>query len=167
MAIENPYAKAARREREREIAESKPSLQVPVRVDPAPYVEAFLLDEDELSYTSQKPEVVVLSRALDKMPDDLDGCDKLLRELLRLENHAASTRGEVLAHVRDTRLYKRDFKTFEAYCRERHSISRSRAYQLIALTQPQAALPPGPSANSAKVRKAKEPKRCPHCGELL
>lgn len=39
--------------------------------------------------------------------------------------------GEALASVRDNRLYRADFATFEDYCRERWGFSRQRALQLI------------------------------------
>jgi DNA modification methylase len=39
--------------------------------------------------------------------------------------------GSALAEVRDRRLYRQEFGTFEEYCRERWGMVRSRAYQLI------------------------------------
>lgn len=39
--------------------------------------------------------------------------------------------GEALADVRDRRLYRSSHPTFEAYCRDRWEIGKSRAYQLI------------------------------------
>lgn len=39
--------------------------------------------------------------------------------------------GRALAEIRDARLYRIDFKTFESYCKERWEIGRSRAYELI------------------------------------
>lgn len=40
--------------------------------------------------------------------------------------------GLALATIRDRRLYRAEFRTFEEYCRERWGFSRRRAYQLIA-----------------------------------
>jgi hypothetical protein len=39
--------------------------------------------------------------------------------------------GAALAHVRDLRLYRVDYPTFEAYCDDRWGLARNRAYQLI------------------------------------
>jgi hypothetical protein len=39
--------------------------------------------------------------------------------------------GEALAAIRDSRLYRAEHGTFEAYCRERWGMARSRAYQFI------------------------------------
>lgn len=39
--------------------------------------------------------------------------------------------GRALTEIRDAKLYRIGFKTFEAYCKERWEIDRSRAYQLI------------------------------------
>lgn len=39
--------------------------------------------------------------------------------------------GRALTEIRDAKLYRFGFKTFEAYCKERWEIDRSRAYQLI------------------------------------
>lgn len=36
-----------------------------------------------------------------------------------------------LARIRDARLYKPEHETFEAYCRKRWSLGKSRVYQLI------------------------------------
>lgn len=39
--------------------------------------------------------------------------------------------GCALAEIRDTKLYKRDFETFEDYCRERWGWKKAYCYQLI------------------------------------
>ncbi len=39
--------------------------------------------------------------------------------------------GEALAEIRDSKLYKDSHKTFEAYCKARWDLGRSRAYELI------------------------------------
>lgn len=39
--------------------------------------------------------------------------------------------GRALTEIRDAKLYRVGFKTFEAYCKERWEIGRSRAYELI------------------------------------
>jgi len=39
--------------------------------------------------------------------------------------------GQALAEIRDSKLYRETHKTFQAYCKERWSMARSRAYQLI------------------------------------
>lgn len=40
--------------------------------------------------------------------------------------------GNALAAIRDAKLYREDYETFEDYCRERWQISRPRAYQMIS-----------------------------------
>ena len=63
------------------------------------------------------------------------------QERTRLSEHEATIArgsktfievGNALAAIRDGKLYRRDYKTFEAYCRERWEFSRIRAHQLIA-----------------------------------
>lgn len=39
--------------------------------------------------------------------------------------------GNALLQIRDSRLYREQYKTFEEYCREKWNLSRPRAYQLI------------------------------------
>ena len=39
--------------------------------------------------------------------------------------------GNALLEIRDSRLYRQQFPTFEAYCRERWGIERRQAYRLI------------------------------------
>jgi hypothetical protein len=43
--------------------------------------------------------------------------------------------GRALLAIRDQRLYRESYQTFEAYCRERWDLSRPRAYQLIDAAQ--------------------------------
>jgi len=43
--------------------------------------------------------------------------------------------GEALLVIRDERLYRESHATFEDYCRERWSLSRARAYQLIGAAE--------------------------------
>lgn len=40
-------------------------------------------------------------------------------------------RGEPSGEIRDSRLYRQQFPTFEAYCRERWGLKRQRAYELM------------------------------------
>jgi hypothetical protein len=39
--------------------------------------------------------------------------------------------GEALVEIRDSRLYRLEFKTFEDYCRDKWHMSRPRVYQLV------------------------------------
>lgn len=43
--------------------------------------------------------------------------------------------GEALKQIRDLRLYREQFDSFEAYCEERWRISRARGYQLIGAAE--------------------------------
>ena len=51
--------------------------------------------------------------------------------------------GTALQEVRDSRLYREDFPSFEAYCRDRWALERQRAYQLIGAVEVVEALPAG------------------------
>lgn len=51
--------------------------------------------------------------------------------------------GEALAEVRDSRLYREEYGTFEAYCRERWGITDRRARQMIDATITVSSLPTG------------------------
>src|SRR5262245_52310475 len=43
--------------------------------------------------------------------------------------------GKALLKIRDMRLYRAEYPTFEAYCQDRWGISRNRAYQNISAVQ--------------------------------
>ena len=43
--------------------------------------------------------------------------------------------GEALGRIRDERLYKAEYDTFEEYCRERWQLSKARVYQLVNASQ--------------------------------
>ena len=48
---------------------------------------------------------------------------------------ALSTSGNALLEIRDSRLYRTSYGTFEDYCRDRWSFNSSRARQLIAAAE--------------------------------
>jgi len=48
--------------------------------------------------------------------------------------------GQALFDIREDRLYRATHKTFEAYCKERWELSKSRVYQLIGATEVRQAL---------------------------
>ena len=54
-----------------------------------------------------------------------------------VERHLASfiEVGSALLEIRNGRLYRSEYETFEAYCKERWGMSRPRAYQLVAATE--------------------------------
>jgi hypothetical protein len=61
--------------------------------------------------------------------------------------------GEALLRIRDERLYREDFETFEDYCRERWGFGRTRAHRLIEGAEVAAMLPNGNTpANEAQAR---------------
>lgn len=62
--------------------------------------------------------------------------------------------GEALLEIRDHRLYRPDYPTFDAYCRERWGWSRVHAYRQIAAARVAAMLPMGNSP--ATERQARE-----------
>lgn len=51
--------------------------------------------------------------------------------------------GSALMEIRDARLYRSEFKTFENYCREKWGMSRSRAHRLIEASSVVEMLPIG------------------------
>ena len=56
------------------------------------------------------------------------------RELLRLERlveRAFYQAGKALSQIRDRKLYRANYETFEQYCRERFNYHRSHSYRLI------------------------------------
>lgn len=57
----------------------------------------------------------------------LEQCEKAIEQGLNTFVEV----GRALTEIRDSKLYRIGFKTFEAYCKERWEIGRSRAYELI------------------------------------
>lgn len=61
--------------------------------------------------------------------------------------------GEALLEIRDQRLYRLVAPTFEVYCRDRWSMERNRAYQLMGAAEVAQALPDGAHiVNEAQAR---------------
>ena len=58
--------------------------------------------------------------------------------------------GEALSEIRDSRLYRIEYKTFDDYCRDKWGISRVQAHRLTAASEIAATLPIGnkPTAES-------------------
>lgn len=71
--------------------------------------------------------------------------------------------GNALAEIKESKLYRADFKTFEDYCQKRWNFSRIRAYQLIEAAEVHKALPenvkPGFTNAKALNALAKAPKK--------
>lgn len=67
--------------------------------------------------------------------------------------------GIALAEIRDARLYREQFVTFEAYCRERWGFSRSRGYRLIRAAELAAMSPTGDIRSERQARALLEPTR--------
>jgi hypothetical protein len=61
----------------------------------------------------------------------LRDCEKVIENFFQ----AFIKVGNALFEIRDSRLYRQTHSTFEAYCRERWTMSRPRAYQLIDAAQ--------------------------------
>ena len=59
--------------------------------------------------------------------DTLTACELTIRTGLKIFYEV----GEALLTIRDARLYRADFATFEDYCRERWRIDRTYAHRLI------------------------------------
>lgn len=60
--------------------------------------------------------------------------------------------GEALMEIRDARLYREGFGSFEDYCRERWSFSRVQAHRLIEASEVAAVLPMGNTTNERQMR---------------
>lgn len=66
--------------------------------------------------------------AAESLPSVLGDCVTLYHKVGIAAN---DMRGCLLRHVRDTKLYRQDYPTFEAFAEAELGLSRSRAYQLI------------------------------------
>ena len=62
--------------------------------------------------------------------------------------------GAALAEIRDRRLYKHDYKTFDAYCVKRWNMRRAHAYRLIQAEQVVNSL--SPNGRQINERQARE-----------
>lgn len=62
---------------------------------------------------------------------ELEQCEEVIREGLA---HFLAV-GNALVKIRDARLYRAEFATFEDYCKERWGISRPRAYELMGASE--------------------------------
>ena len=78
-----------------------------------------------LANTTPKVEV------LDAMTDEEFARLEELENIVRTNFGAFVQTGMALAEIRDRKLYRERFKTFEAYCKDTLEVSRSRAYRLI------------------------------------
>ncbi len=58
-------------------------------------------------------------------------CEQIITEGL----HTFMEVGQALAEIRNRRLYREDFKTFEAYAQQRWGIKRQRAYELMGASE--------------------------------
>lgn len=65
------------------------------------------------------------------VPSTLEACEQVIERGLRSYVEA----GLALAQIRDSRLYRERYTTFEEYCSERWGMSRPRAYQLITAAE--------------------------------
>jgi hypothetical protein len=62
--------------------------------------------------------------------------------------------GTALAEIRDSRLYRENFDTFEAYCKAKWDLSRSRSYELMdaaGIAERVSGIPDTPQIESASV----------------
>jgi hypothetical protein len=92
--------------------------------------------EGRLEIVSEQAEtevagVAMAAEKLDKLSrferDELDRCEAMVANGLT----SFVTVGNALAQIRDLRLYREEFGTFEDYCRERWDLSRAHAYRLV------------------------------------
>jgi hypothetical protein len=68
-----------------------------------------------------------MTTALSKTAKDLKHQEEIIQDGMQHFLHV----GRALIAIRDQSLYEEKYETFEAYCKQRWSISRPRAYQLI------------------------------------
>lgn len=83
----------------------------------------------------QRKHALVLVLARTRVPEQISNAEQ--NELANCEEVIASGLqtffevGQCLAHIRDRRLYRREFATFEEYCRRRWDMSKIHAYRLL------------------------------------
>jgi hypothetical protein len=63
------------------------------------------------------------------------GASDRLKELEGVIDNGSRSAGEALKEIKDSRLYRAEYRTFENYCRARWRFSRQYAYRLIALAE--------------------------------
>jgi hypothetical protein len=86
--------------------------------------------------------------------------EKRYYELLEKANKSWEQMAEALTEIRDKRLYRADYPTFEIFVREKFGKSREWAYKLIATEKAVAALPEGaPRPKTARAARKLLPKR--------
>lgn len=86
----------------------------------------------------------------------LDGCEAVIERGLGTFVEV----GEALLAIRDARLYRESYDTFEDYCAERWKLSRKRAYDLTAAAQVASTLSPmGDTPASERVARELAPLR--------
>ena|SRR5882724_4473362 len=64
-------------------------------------------------------------------PRTLKELEQILEHGIRAEELSKLEQGQALREIRDRKLYKSGYKTFEAYCWERWRMSRTTAYERI------------------------------------
>lgn len=94
---------------------------------------------------------------------ELADCENVIREGLSTFREV----GERLARIRDKRLYRVEFKTFEGYCKSRFGFTRQRASQLILAAQPQEDCQPAVDspANERQARKQRASRKAKSADE--
>lgn len=70
----------------------------------------------------------IASSLSDEEADELTACESVIETGIKVWYQV----GEALLHIRDKRLYRADYTTFESYCRERWNMRRDYANKLIS-----------------------------------
>ena len=84
----------------------------------------IIIDEELSDQPLSVVEETELAYYEDQFQKTLDNFNKALKTFFKVA-------GDSLRAIREKRLYRRDYASFEIYCRERWNISRSRAHRLI------------------------------------
>lgn len=82
---------------------------------------------------------------------DLRACEQVIVKGLSTFREV----GQALTRIRDERLYREDFATFDAYCKDRFGFSRQRASQLICCVKMEKECQQ-PVDNESQARKARQ-----------
>lgn len=94
---------------------------------------------------------VVVEPLSDAERAELAALEIAIKDSLRSFAATGERLGDHLARIRDGRLYRECYATFESYCQAQFGLGRSRAYQLIDLVEVRAALSTGVDAPAEPV----------------
>jgi len=84
-------------------------------------------DRMALAQSGWTPEEIATTLS-DEETEQLASCEQVIGNGIKIWHQV----GEALLHIRDNRLYRESYTTFEAYCRERWQMAKTSANRLIS-----------------------------------